>query len=109
MKLLVLPSRSTEGLPTTILESFACGTPVCASPVSGVPDVVREGETGFLLQSREPDVLSTRIEGILDQNDLIAISESCRTLIETEYRFEAAVERYRLILTAVSSTSTSGT
>jgi len=48
-RLLVLPSEPTEGLPTVILESLACGTPVYATPVSGVPDVVRDGETGFLM------------------------------------------------------------
>jgi len=98
LALLVLPSQPTEGLPTTILEALACGTPVLASPVSGVPDVVREGETGFLLDSREPTALRETILGILERNDLDTISANGRDLIEHEYSFEAACERYRSIL-----------
>jgi glycosyltransferase involved in cell wall biosynthesis len=98
LSLLVLPSQPTEGLPTTILEALACGTPVLASPVSGVPDVVRAGETGFLLDSREPAVLRQTILDILERADLDNISENGRELIESEYSFEAACERYRSIL-----------
>jgi len=98
LALLVLPSQPTEGLPTTILEALACGTPVLASPVSGVPDVVREGETGFLLDSREPAALRETILGILERNDLDTISANGRDLIEHEYSFEAACERYKSIL-----------
>jgi glycosyltransferase involved in cell wall biosynthesis len=101
MGLLVLPSRPTEGLPTTILEAMACGTPVLASSVSGVPDVVKDGETGFLIRSREPAALAERIEAILDRADRDAISARGRELIEAEYSFEAACERYRRILAAL--------
>ncbi|WP_324662035.1 glycosyltransferase family 4 protein [Haloarcula sediminis] len=100
LSLLVLPSQPTEGLPTTILEALACGTPVLASPVSGVPDVVRSGETGFLLDSREPAALRETVLDILERDDLDSISENGRDLIEAEYSFEAACERYRSVLTA---------
>ncbi|GGN88034.1 MULTISPECIES: glycosyltransferase family 4 protein [Haloarcula] len=103
LSLLVLPSQPTEGLPTTILEALACGTPVYASPVSGVPDVVREGETGFLIDSRDPAALADGIEAILGRDDLATVSETGRDLIESEYSFEAACERYRQILFAASA------
>jgi glycosyltransferase involved in cell wall biosynthesis len=105
MQLLVLPSQPTEGLPTTILESLACGTPVVATPVSGVPDVVRDGETGFLLDSSDPDALATAIETALEA-DLAAVSRRGRELIEASYSFEAATERYRAMLTSVATHST---
>jgi glycosyltransferase involved in cell wall biosynthesis len=97
MQLLVLPSQPTEGLPTTILEALACGTPVMATPVSGVPDVVRPGETGFLLSADDPESLATDIEAVLNR-DIDAISQTGRQLIESNYSFEAAVGRYRTIL-----------
>lgn len=101
LSLLVLPSRPTEGLPTTILEALACGTPVFASPVSGVPDVIREGETGFLIESRKPSTLRDQIVEILDREDLPEIATRGRALIEAEYDHAAACERYRDILQSV--------
>jgi glycosyltransferase involved in cell wall biosynthesis len=102
LRLLVMPSEPTEGLPTTILEALACGTPVYATPVSGVPDVVRDGETGFHMQSREPDDVRNAIVDVLDRDDLVTISATGRELVETEYSFEAAQDRYHDILRSVS-------
>lgn len=99
LRLLVMPSRPTEGLPTTILEALACGTPVYATPVSGVPDVVREGETGFLMESRDPGDIAAGIEEILVRDDLAEVSDRGRDLIQSEYSLDAAMERYRGVLT----------
>lgn len=98
MKLLVMPSQPTEGLPTTILESLACGTPVYATPVSGVPDVVGEGETGLLMQSRDPERIAADIEMMFESAGLETMSETGRQLILEEYSFEAAVDRYQRLL-----------
>lgn len=98
LRLLVLSSHPTEGLPTIILESFACGTPVYATPVSGVPDLVREGETGFLMEDVDSDAIRRKIEEIIHRDDLNKISRNTRELIQTEYTFEAAVGRYQAIL-----------
>ncbi|MFC7020997.1 MULTISPECIES: glycosyltransferase family 4 protein [Haloarcula] len=102
LSLLVLPSQPTEGLPTTILEALACGTPVYASPVSGVPDVVRDGETGFHIDSRDPAALCAGIKAIFGRDDLSEVSANGRELIESEYSFEAACGRYREILAVVA-------
>jgi glycosyltransferase involved in cell wall biosynthesis len=101
LRLVVLPSEPTEGLPTTILEALACGTPVYATPVSGVPDVVRDGETGFLMDSTDPADIRRELLAVLDREDLPGISRNGRELIESEYSFEAAQERYRAILQRV--------
>lgn len=97
LQLLVMPSHPTEGLPTVILESLACGTPVYATPVSGIPDVVREDETGFLMTERRIDSIVPRLETIANRDDLLSISKNGRQLIEDEYSFEGAVRRYRRI------------
>jgi glycosyltransferase involved in cell wall biosynthesis len=98
MRLVVVPSHPTEGLPTVILEAMACGTPAYATPVSGVPDVVRHEETGFLLERVTAPTIATEIESILEREELDAISRQARLMIETEYSFAAAVERYDRIL-----------
>jgi glycosyltransferase involved in cell wall biosynthesis len=98
LQLLVMPSHPTEGLPTVILESLACGTLVYATPVSGVPDVVREGETGFLMAEMQSGSIVPRVETIAGREDLASISDNGQQLIEEEYSFEAAIQRYREVL-----------
>lgn len=94
MKLLIMPSQPTEGLPTTVLESMACGTPVYATPVSGVPDVVREGETGFVMDDRTVDAIAERLS-LLFETDLSPLSTQCREEVASKFSFENAVGRYR--------------
>lgn len=99
LRLLVMPSKPTEGLPTTILEALASGTPVYATPVAGVVDVVREGETGFLMEQTDPESIVDDLKRILSNDDLNKIGANGRKMVESEYSFDAAVERYREILT----------
>ncbi len=103
LRLLVLPSEPTEGLPTVILESMACGTPVLTTPVSGVPDVVKPNKTGFLLGSTEPDIISDKITTILNKNDIGEISKTGRELIDKTYTQDAAIERYNNIILKLNS------
>ncbi len=95
MKLLVMPSQPTEGLPTTILEALACGTPMYARPVARVPDVVREGETGRTMRSRDPTEIRQTIVDSLCHAQLPTYSERGREFVTVRYSFEAAVDRYR--------------
>ncbi len=98
LRLLVLPSEPTEGLPTVILEAMACGTPVLAAPVSGVPDVIQDGKTGFLFSEYSPEQTAKLIRDILFKKDLTTISATGIKRINEEYTMNAAVERYRVIL-----------
>jgi len=103
LRLLVMPSEPTEGLPTTILEAMACGTPVLSTPVAGVPDVVTPGETGFLLDETDPDSIADAIVSGLERGDLPAMSRNGRELVERRYSFDAAVDRYEAILSDVAA------
>ncbi|XGI84217.1 glycosyltransferase family 4 protein [Halorutilales archaeon Cl-col2-1] len=100
LRLLLLRSEPTEGLPTVILEAFACGTPVYANPVSGVPDVVRDGETGFVMDDKTPDEIARRVDGALEDG-MDGMSRRCRELVEERYSFDAAVGRYRDIVNRI--------
>jgi glycosyltransferase involved in cell wall biosynthesis len=106
IKLHILISDPTEGLPTIILESFGCGTPVYATPVSGVPDVVSEGETGFHItrDDYDPAEIAERVNRMFsDNSNLPRMSSNCRSLIENQYSFSAAVSRYEKILGEIYS------
>jgi glycosyltransferase involved in cell wall biosynthesis len=60
-----LPSHK-EGLPTVLLESLACGTPVVATFVGGIPEVVADGQVGRLVHSRDPREMAVCIEEVLE-------------------------------------------
>jgi len=59
-----------EGTPLTIMEAMACGLPVVASNVGGIPDVVKEGQTGYLLSPNDVVGFAERLITLLSQPDL---------------------------------------
>ena len=65
----VLPSYR-EGLPLTLIESFASGLPVIASPVNGIPYELKENENGFLVPYGDIQLLKKRILEVLDNPNL---------------------------------------
>jgi len=60
-----------EGLPMSIIEAQAAGLPVIASPVGGIPDMVIDGVTGYLVDTGQPDVYANRINDYYRNNGLI--------------------------------------
>jgi glycosyltransferase involved in cell wall biosynthesis len=59
-----------EGLGYVALEALASGTPIVASDVGGLPEVVRDGETGILVEDRNPDELARAILTLSQDHDL---------------------------------------
>lgn len=57
-------ASSHEGLPNVILESMACGTPVVATPVGGVPEVMTDPRMGILLTERSPEAIRDALKAI---------------------------------------------
>jgi glycosyltransferase involved in cell wall biosynthesis len=66
---LVLPSGN-EGTPVSAIEALAAGRPVVATRVGGVPDVVRDGEDGFLVETGATDDLADRLERLARDPEL---------------------------------------
>lgn len=98
LKLLILPTAHAEGLPTIILEAMACGTPVLATPVGAIQDVIKDGETGFILEDNSPACIAENVMRALEHPNLERIVGNARALVEREFTYEAAVERYKKIL-----------
>jgi glycosyltransferase involved in cell wall biosynthesis len=91
--LLVLPSL-LEGFPMAILEAMACGLPVVASDVGDVAELVRDGETGFLISRGDYRSLADKINKILSDEVLRKrMGENARNLITKNYSFERMGQR----------------
>jgi D-inositol-3-phosphate glycosyltransferase len=65
----VVPSR-TESFGLVALEAAACGAPVVAAAVGGLRSLVDDGETGFLVDSRDPTEYAAHVEKLLDDDEL---------------------------------------
>lgn len=94
-KLLVLPSYS-EGLPGVVKEAMACGTPVLATPVGGVPDLVKDGNTGFILSSNDPEQIAIRIIELLSKSELLEkVSTNAHNYVRENFSFEKTLENWQ--------------
>lgn len=91
---LVVPSLA-DNLPSTVLESMACGTPVVAFKVGGIPEMVRHMETGYLAAAQNPTDLARGIKLLLGDPHLLAnMGVECRKTAEQEYSVRLQVNRY---------------
>jgi glycosyltransferase involved in cell wall biosynthesis len=97
LMLLVIPSYS-EGEPLIALEAMACGTPVLAAPVGHLPDIVKDGVTGFILEGNSPYSIAHHVERALTHPALEEVSANARALMEASFSFESSVRHYRQAL-----------
>jgi glycosyltransferase involved in cell wall biosynthesis len=91
----VAPDGDEEGLPVSITEALAAGLPVVATRHSGIPEVVREGVTGYLVEEHDLDAMGRRMANLARQPELcIAMGRNGMDLMRAE--FDAPVFRARL-------------
>ncbi len=100
----LLPSVN-EGTPVSAIESLASGTPVVANRVGGVPDVVRDGVDGFLVEAGDTEAAAARLAELAADPELRArLGESGRARVLERYSVDRLVDDvdrlYRSLLTA---------
>lgn len=100
--ILVLSSLYKEGLPNVLLEAMSMATPVVSSRMAGVPEVVKNGETGFMVEPGNKDDLTAAVINLCSDVDLLKrMGENGRRMMEDKFdkqvQFEAFLQYFHKI------------
>lgn len=99
----VLPSHN-EGVPGVVREALSMKLPVVATDVGGTVEVVRDGETGLLIEPAAPDEIASTLRSILGNPEAArAMATRGRALVEETYSVDAYVDRYEAFLAEVAT------
>lgn len=75
-----------DGLPTVLLEAMALGTPCVSTAVTGIPEVLHDGETGLMVPQQDAQGLADALRRLLDESDLrVKLAENARQRIEQHF------------------------
>lgn len=104
-RVLVLPSYIGDGMPNVILEAMACGIPVVATRIAGVPDLVEDGETGFLFETGDIQQMVTYIRRLMS-DDQLWNRQGSRSLEKVQaYSWEQIIPQLEQLLKNVIETA----
>ncbi|EGO62244.1 glycosyltransferase [Acetonema longum] len=99
---LALPSLE-DNLPNLILESMACGTPVVAFKTGGMPDIIKDGDNGFLVPLNDAKGFATQIMAVFSGPPM---NDNCRRLIVDHYRLDIQASRYQQLFAEIAELTT---
>jgi glycosyltransferase involved in cell wall biosynthesis len=103
---MVLPSVTQadgqmEGIPVALMEAMAAGIPVISTRLSGIPELVRDGEGGLLVPERDPDALALAMERVATDPGLAArLAAGARRIVEGAFDRAQNVARLEALLAA---------
>lgn len=85
-----------EALGCVILEAMACGLPVIATNVGGIPEIIEDNVSGFLVSSKNPEALAQKIDYLLglDEQKRLELGNRGRKIIEEKFSLDRMVESY---------------
>lgn len=91
----IVPSEWEENNPLTIIEAYACGKPVIGSRIGGIPEIIRENNTGFIFEAGDFKDLISKIEisAKIIQDEYSEMSQFCRNFAERNFDSEVHYNR----------------
>ena len=89
----VLPSLQ-DNLPNTVMESLACGTPVVAFKIGGVPEMIMHEKTGYLANAKNSDHLAKGIYEIMFNFNSESLKTAAVNFVQSNYSNLTVAERY---------------
>lgn len=92
---IVLPSECYENAPISIMESYALGKPVIGADIGGIPELIKEDETGVTFESTNVENLANSLVKLnnMRDNKIIEMGKAARQWVEAEYTVEKYSER----------------
>ena len=82
-------------MPDIVLEAMACGALVVATAVGGVPDLIKDGSTGFIMEDNSHECIARNVIRALEHPGFKEVAQNARSLIEREYSYQVMVAQYR--------------
>ncbi|MGN6202294.1 MAG: glycosyltransferase family 4 protein, partial [Solirubrobacterales bacterium] len=106
---LLVCASDVESLPRTVLEAMAWETPVLATNVFGLPELITDGETGWLCEPRDLEALAAGLDRTLSSSpeERAAVARAARALVETRHSPEKYGREIAELLEAAQSSRTS--
>jgi len=87
-------TRVPELLGQTLIEGMACGTPVICTDVASMPEVVADGETGFVVRPNDPDALGAKLAWLRDNPaEVLRMGEAARRRVVERFTWPETVAR----------------
>jgi glycosyltransferase involved in cell wall biosynthesis len=95
-----------DGLPTVLLEALALGRAAISTPVTGIPELIADGETGLLVPPGDPESLARGIERLLRDPELrSALGARGRARMERDFDIHRNAARQRALWRGASETA----
>lgn len=79
------PAIWYENMPNTVIEAYAYGKPVIASNMGCFPELIEEGKTGFLFETKKSEQLADKVKLLLQDNSYIEIGKSAREKVKRDF------------------------
>jgi len=106
----VVLTSDNEGTPVSLIEAQAAGTPVVAGRVGGVPSVVRDRVSGFIVERCDEQAMADAVSRVLDDATVSERAQNARAEINRAFSLDALVERidglYRRLLESTAPPAT---
>lgn len=95
---IITSTGKMEGIPVAIMEAMACGVPVIATAISGIPELVINGETGLLISPEDADKLAVALKSIfINMDEALKRSIKARELVSNQFDLQKNTQKLSVL------------